>query len=169
MADMGVFGPEERLELVDGEILCMSPQKGPYATASDLTESVLREVFPTGCRVRIQKPLTLGGVSEPEPDIAVVRGAARDFTRSHPTTAELVVEVADSTLAFDRGTKASLYARAGIRDYWILNLPERILEVHREPDPGAEQYQSVTRYAEADAIAPLAAPDARIAVADLLP
>jgi Uma2 family endonuclease len=169
LADMGVFGPEERLELVDGEILCMSPPKGPYATASDLTESALREVFRTGYRVRVQKPLTLGGISEPEPDIAVVRGAARDFVRSHPTTAELVVEVADTSLAFDRGPKAQLYARAGLPDYWVLNLPERVLEVYREPDAATEQYRSVTRCEEADTIAALAAPDARIRVADLLP
>src|SRR5437870_2744673 len=83
-ADAGVFGPEERLELIHGVIVCMSPQKTPHATGSGLTEEIVRNVFSAGYCVRVQKPLTLGGDSEPEPDIAVVRGAARDYLRSHP-------------------------------------------------------------------------------------
>jgi Uma2 family endonuclease len=79
--------------------------------------------------------LALGQYSEPEPDAAVVRGTVRDFAAEHPTSAVLVVEVSDSTLAFDRDVKASLYAAAGIPEYWIVNLVERQLEIHREPTP----------------------------------
>jgi Uma2 family endonuclease len=168
-AEMGIFGPEERLELIKGEIFRMSPQNGPHATGSTLAESAIQEVFRAGYVVRIQKPLTLGGHSEPEPDIAVVRGKARDYLKAHPTMAELVVEVADSSLQFDRGEKAEVYARAGIPDYWILNVLERMLEVYRDPDPGAGEYRTITRYVENDTVSPLAAPKARLAVRDLLP
>lgn len=84
-------------------------------------------------------PLNLTPVSQPEPDIAVVKGSARDYAVAHPTTALLVVEVAESTLAFDRGEKASLYAGAGISEYWVLNLVARRLEVSRDPIAMPEQ------------------------------
>jgi Uma2 family endonuclease len=168
-AEAGVFGPEERLELIEGEILCMSPQNPPHAAASDLAESALRAVFTSGYRVRVQKPLTLHAQTEPEPDIAVVRGGARDYLNQHPTTAVLVVEVSDSSLAFDRGEKATLYAHAEIPEYWVLNLPQRVLEVHRDADPASGSYQSVDRLNESQFVSPLAAPSARIAISDLLP
>jgi Uma2 family endonuclease len=169
LAETGVFGPEERLELIDGDIVCMSPQNPPHSTAAVLTEAELARVFRRGYHLRGQKPLVLGTAAEPEPDIAVVRGSARDFRRQHPTTAALVVEVADSSLDYDRGPKAALYARAGIPEYWILNVPERVLEVHRDPDAGAGVYRSTDRLGESQAISPLAAPSAVIRISDLLP
>jgi Uma2 family endonuclease len=105
----------------------------------------------------------------------VVVGSARDYARAHPATAVLVVEVSDATLAFDRATKGALYAQAGITEYWIVNLADRVLEVHREPAPMAEQplghhYRSITRHTETEHVAPQAATLATpIAVADLLP
>jgi Uma2 family endonuclease len=124
-------------------------------------------------RIRVQLPLALGPDSEPEPDVSVVRGTPRDAPSGHPTTAALVVEVADSSLRLDRGPKARVYARAGIADYWIVNLIDRVLEVHREPSgprPGGQSAYAAVHTLDADAIiAPLAAPPARIAVADLLP
>jgi Uma2 family endonuclease len=167
--DAGIFDPEERLELVNGEIYRMSPQKGPHATGSGLAEEALRAILPAGHILRIQKPLTLGEDGEPEPDIAMVRGSLRDFARQHPTTAVLIVEVADSSLAFDRVEKAKQYARAGIPEYWILNVPERLLEVHRDPDPASETYRQVTRHGENERVSPLAVPAAAILVRELLP
>jgi Uma2 family endonuclease len=167
--EAGVFGPEERLELIEGEIVCMSPQNPPHAAASDLAESALRAVFTSGFRIRVQKPLTLHAQTEPEPDIAVVPGGARDYRNQHPTTAVLVVEVSDSSLAFDRGEKATLYARAGVLEYWVLNLPQRVLEVHRDADPVTGSYQSVDHLSEGQFVSPLAAPSARIAISDMLP
>jgi Uma2 family endonuclease len=167
--EAGVFGPGERLELIEGEIVCMSPQNPPHATASDLTESALRKVFRSGYRVRVQKPLMLSAATEPEPDIAVVRGGARDYLSRHPTTAVLVVEVADSTLAFDQRAKSELYARARIPEYWVLNLPQRQLEVNLDPDPVAGQYGSTIVLGENEEVSPLAAPSAKIVVRDLLP
>jgi Uma2 family endonuclease len=168
-ADAGVFGPDERLELIDGEIYRMSPQKGPHLVATGLTRTVMENLFRVGWIVLVQAPLALGLESEPEPDVAVVRGAWRDFVTGPPTAAELVIEVSDSTLAFDQGTKANLYARAGIADYWIVNLPERVLEIRRRPDRAREEYQSVSRHGSGETVSPLADSTAAVAVRDLLP
>lgn len=152
----------------------MSPQNSPHATACLLTYDDLRARFGAGYVVRMQLPLDVGQVSQPEPDIAVVRGTVRDYAKAHPTTAVLVVEVSESTLAFDRGEKASLYASAGIPDYWVLNLVDRCLEVHRDPIPMLNQpygygYRSRTQYFGNDTIAPLALPHGAVKVEDLLP
>jgi len=97
-----------------------------------------------------------------------------DYVRSHPSAPALVVEIAETSLAVDREHKSSLYARAGVADYWILNLREAVLEVYRQPMPAAaapfsREYRSVQRLAPGASISPLAAPGARIAIADLLP
>lgn len=173
--ELGVFGPEERLELIDGEVVRKTaPQKSPHATGIHLVGDALRAAFAAGYGVRIQLPLALGPTREPEPDVAVVAGSPRDYKEEHPTSAVLVVEVADTTLAFDRKVKGSLYAQAGIADYWIVNLPDRVLEVHREPaampdQPFGHHYRSITRHTDSAVIGPLASPGTPIRVADLLP
>ncbi len=128
LGDLGVLGPEERVELIDGVVYQMPPQHSRHATGVRLTEIALSKAFGEGFDVRAQLPLALGDYSEPEPDMAVVIGDARDFTDAHPATALLVVEVSETTLAFDRETKSSLYAAAGIPEYWIVNLVDRRLE-----------------------------------------
>jgi Uma2 family endonuclease len=173
--ELGLFGPEERLELIGGEVVRkMTPQKTPHATSIRLAEEVLRRVAGPGFDVRVQLPLALGTHSEPEPDIAVVVGSPRDYEVEHPTTAALVVEVSDTTLTFDRTTKASLYASAGVPEYWIVNLRDHALEVLREPATMADQpfghhYRSVTRYTESHAMTTLLAQDRPVKVDDLLP
>jgi Uma2 family endonuclease len=168
-ADAGVFGPEERLELIEGEIFRMSPQNRPHMVAVRLALSALEAIFQTGWVVFVQMPLALSEGSQPEPDLWLARGEARDYVDGRPVAAELVVEVSDTTLGFDRVQKAALYAGAGVPEYWILNLPDRCLEVHRKPDPATGQYQEITRCTETDAVSPLSAPSAAIAVHDLLP
>jgi len=173
MAEAGVFRPGERVELIGGRIVEMSPQNSPHATALTLTSDALRIVFASGFVVRMQLPLNLSPVSQPEPDIAVVRGTVRDYTRAHPTTAVLVVEVSESTLAFDRGEKASLYASAGIPEYWIINLLDRCVEVYRDPIAMTGQlygygYRSRLQFFATDTVAAIAIPQAPIAIADLL-
>jgi Uma2 family endonuclease len=167
--EAGVFQPDERLELIEGAIICMSPQNGPHATAARLVELALGAVFTIGFDIRSQKPLSLSQETEPEPDIAVVRGQPRDYVESHPTTAVLVVEVSDTTLAYDRGRKSVLYARAGIPEYWVLNLPELLLEVYRDPDAAAGEYRVISRYSGGETVSPLGVPSAQIAISDLLP
>jgi Uma2 family endonuclease len=167
MADSGILRPDDRVELIDGEILTMAPQKSPHATAMQLAHDALREAFGDGFSVRPQLPLALDETNEPEPDLAVVTGSPRDYVEGHPSTALLVVEVAETSLAFDRGVKKALYARFGIPEYWIVDLLAHRLEVYRSPQDDGYRDQRVLT--EADSIAPLARGESAIAVADLLP
>ena len=167
MIETGILGPEDRVELLEGEIVEMSPERSRHATAVDLALACLRAAFGPGFTIRVQHPLSLGDRSEPEPDLAVVEGGPRDYTDRHPSGAALVVEVADTSLEHDRVRKARIYARAGIPEYWIVNLAEERLEIHR--DPGPEGYRSRTISGRPDSVAALAASLASIAVSDLLP
>lgn len=167
MVEVGGFQPEARVELLDGDIIDMSPQKSLHACAVDLAEAALRGCALAGAYVRSQKPLALDDSSEPEPDIAVVSGGARDYADQHPTGALLIVEVADSSLDYDRKRKARVYARNAIPEYWIINLRRLVLEVRRTPTGGT--YRSVRTLRADERISPLAAPDCVIGVADLLP
>jgi Uma2 family endonuclease len=173
LIDLGAFRPGERLELVGGALLVREPQGGPHATAVGLVEDALRQVFGAGWTVRTHSPIALDEDSEPEPDVAVVPGSRRDHSRSHPSHPVLIVEVAESSLAFDRGEKGSLYARAGIADYWIANLLTNVLEVYRNPVPDPARtygwrYSSTATLRTGDFITPVALPSSRIAVTDLL-
>ncbi len=174
MVEAGVFPPGERLELMDGEVLKMTPQGSVHATAVRLTEDLLRAAFGPGHDVRVQMPLAIDPSSEPEPDVTVVPGSPRDYRDAHPTSALLVVEIADTTLLYDREQKGSLYGRAGVVEYWIVNLIDRRLEVYRDPTAMPQTrygwaYRTVLQFTPGDHIYPLAASQARVAVADLLP
>ena len=174
-ADLGLFKPGERLELIEGEIIRkVAPMKTPHAVGILLAQKILFRTFGDGYTVRIQLPLGLGKRNEPEPDFAVTVGTERDQLPDHPSKALLIVEVADSTLRLDRGRKARVYAMAGIPEYWIVNVQDRLLEVHRDPNPMASlplghHYRSITRLTATDSITPLAAPDSSILVGNLLP
>ena len=165
--DAGVFGPEDRIELIDGEIVGMTPQGSRHAAAVIMVAKVVERAFGGGCHVRPQTPLAIGPGSEPEPDIAVVEGAPGDYVDAHPTTALLVVEVSDDSLPRDRTVKQRLYASHGIAEYWIVALPDGRLEVHRDPAP--QGYRRVTVHRPGDTVTPLNRPAAAIAVDDLLP
>jgi len=160
-----------RVQLIEGEVYEMAPQRNDHAIAIELAVEVLRNVFSQGYRVRTQLPLRLEGDSEPEPDIAIIKGFPRG-QREHPEGALLVVEVSDSTLHFDRTRKIPLYAKAGIQEYWIINLVSYKVEVHRhatqEPN-GEYRYDDIHSAGKDEFLSPLASPNAKIAVADLLP
>jgi len=174
MGDLGFF-EGQRVELIEGEVIERAPQKERHAVAINLVQRALEKTFPAGHWVRVQMPLMLGDVNEPEPDIAVVQGESRAYAETdHPRTALLVVEVSEATLRFDRARKAELYAAAGIADYWIANLVDLQLEVLRKPvaDAVAQlgfSYSDRVVLKSGDSISPLAVPDAAIPVADLLP
>ena len=167
MADAGVFEPEARLELIDGQILTMPPQSTRHFTAIRLAERALGAAFGDGFDIRSQGPLAIDGRSEPEPDIAVVTGSPRDYAHAHPSTALLILEVAESSLGFDRVAKKRLYARNGIPEYWILDLTKEVLEVYREPE--GEDFAHQQTLARDACIRPLAAACGDVRVLDLLP
>jgi Uma2 family endonuclease len=171
LIDVGLLQEDDPIELVEGRLIVAEPQEGPHATAIDLAAEALRQAFGPEWRVRVQLPLGLGYDSEPEPDVAVVRGRARDFVTDHPATAALIVEIAHSSLHLDRRLKARVYARAGIADYWIVNLGDRVIEVHRDPVVVGRRwrYRAVTTVPADERVVPLAAPFSSLLVADLLP
>jgi Uma2 family endonuclease len=174
MIDAGILGENDRVELVAGEIVSVSPQQGRHAAGVSLGQETLRIAVGPDFHVRVQLPLALDPDSEPEPDLAVIAGSPRDYRDMHPTTAILVVEVSDTTLAFDRIRKASVYARAGIPEYWILNLQLQSLEVYRDPapDPAAPlgyAYRQRLTFGAGDRVQVLMIPGAEVTVTDLLP
>jgi len=173
LVDLGIF-MGERLELLDGLLVVQEPQGSPHAAIVTQVGQVLASAFGAGWHVRLHAPLALDEDSEPEPDLAVVAGTPRDYINAHPSTAALVVEVADSSLRLDRRLKGGLYARAGLPEYWVVNLVDGLLEVHRAPQPVADAaygwaYRSVDILRPPATVTPLAAPGARIPVAALLP
>lgn len=170
MVERGVFQPDDRIELIDGRLVVKEPQDPDHFTAIMLVVDVLRNAFGAGWLVRSQGAIALDDRSEPEPDISVVRGSAREYRAAHPAQAVLVVEVSKSRLRFDRARKAALYARNGVEDYWIVNIVDRVLEVHRDPVRGRHPvYRSIRTLQPDETVTPLAAPAARILIADLLP
>jgi Uma2 family endonuclease len=173
LVELGMFEGEP-LELIGGQLVVAEPQYPYHASGITRVDYAIRAILPPGWIVRLQSPVALDDESEPEPDLVVAAGSLADYDHAHPSRVALAVEVAESSLAFDREHKASAYARAGIADYWIVNLVDRVLEVHRDPvaDPvGAFgwRYRSVTILAPPSAVIPLAFPARPIAVADLLP
>jgi Uma2 family endonuclease len=174
LIDVGVFLPDEPLELLGGELIVSEPQGSAHYTAIGLVEDALRAALQPGWLVRSQGPLELDDESEPEPDVAVTRGDRRSYSRRHPSRPALVVEVADSSLAFDREHKGGLYARARLDDYWIVNLVDRVVEIYRRPvaDPSAPfgwRYAAREVLSAESYVELLAVPGARISVSDLLP
>jgi len=171
---LGIIQEDEKLELLAGELVLRDRQSPGHAYAIEALSEALRHAIGPGSHVRILSPIALDSESEPEPDVSVVPGAIRDYRDDHPSQPTLLVEVADSSLTFDREHKGSLYARARLPEYWIVNLVDRILEVHREPglDAGAPYgwaYRVLLTLGPDEHVTPLAAPSARIPVADLLP
>ena len=164
--ERGVFAEDDPIELLDGEIVCVSPENRLHVATVDLVVERLRRVFGRGFVIRVQHPLSVGDRSLPEPDVAIVAGKPRDFLQAHPTMALLVVEVSDSSLRRDLGRKARTYARAGIVDYWVIDVRRRLLHVHRDPTPTG--YQRVTRVGARAMVKPVSRPRSRIKVSDLI-
>ena len=157
-----------RVELLHGQILDkMSPQGSPHSTAVTLVQDALRDAFGRDVCLRVQLPLRALNESEPEPDVAVVAGSPRDYASEHPSAALLVVEVADSSIEYDRTQKLAVYAESGFPEYWIVNIPDSRLEVYR--DPRSDTYGSWVMLDDGAHVSPLTRSDVSIAVADLLP
>jgi Uma2 family endonuclease len=174
MIECGIFRPDERLELIGGLLVLKEPQNPSHANTTRRVAAALRRAFGSGWIVEAGSPIALDDDSEPEPDVSVVAGAPDDYETAHPARPVLVVEVSSSRLGFDRGRKASLYARAGLAEYWIVNLVDRGVEIHRAPQRSRRArygwtYGDVQTRRSGDLVSPIAAPAASVAVADLLP
>lgn len=174
LVELGVFQPGERLELLDGHLVVREPQGSRHATAIRRVVAALRRTLGDAWQIDSQLPFALDDDSEPEPDVAVVPGDPGSYRDAHPSRAVLIVEIAEASYRIDREYKASLYARAGIADYWIVNLVHDVLEVHRDPEASPDarygwRYRAVETLRPPASVAPLVAPAGAIPVADLLP
>jgi Uma2 family endonuclease len=164
LAALGFF-EDERVELLEGIIIEMSPPGAPHSDAVRKLNKLF--VLAVGDRavVQIQDPVGVADDSEPQPDVAVIPNG--DYADEHPTKALLLIEVAESSLKKDRRIKGRIYARAGVPEYWIVNLAERTVEVRRTPQGGA--YAALTVHQPGETIRPQAFPDIEVRVADIIP
>ncbi|MBD2508782.1 Uma2 family endonuclease [Nostoc muscorum FACHB-395] len=169
MAEAGIFGADERVELLEGKIIWMIAKGKAHRSAVGRTDRLLQNSLRNRAWVCIQDPVKLNARSEPEPDIAVVKVDPLDYADHHPTPKEvyLIIEVADSSLKLDCEIKAKAYSQAGITDYWVLDVVSRQLHVFREPTQNG--YQNEVILAEDATISPLEFPDLSITVLEMLP
>ena len=174
MIAAGILASDDPVELLEGWLVPKMVKNPPHSTATHLTTKALEQILPSGWHVRSQEPITLGD-SEPEPDVAIVRGDPAQYERSHPGPQDvaLVVEVADASLDRDRSIKKRVYARAGIPVYWVVNLQERRIEVYTAPSgqvevPDYRQHNNYTAGSEVPLLIE-AREVGRVPVAALLP
>jgi Uma2 family endonuclease len=171
LAEHGFFDGR-RVMLIYGEVLEMAAVKYPHASSVSGVAEAFRTAFGSGYYVQEEKPLDVGTDTEPEPDVTVVPGSRKSYTQTPTASVALVVvEVSDTTLFYDTTTKAELYATAGIRDYWVVDVVNELLHVFRDPTPfaGAIAYRTRFTLTVTDTITLLAVPNTPIPVADLLP
>lgn len=168
MAESGVLQPDERVELLEGQIIQMAAKGTAHSAAVSRIEKLLRNRLGDRGLLRFQDPVRLNDYSEPEPDVAVVHPDPSYYEDHHPTPEEVfwLIEVSDSTLKFDCEVKAPAYSRSGIQEYWVLDVNDRKLHVYRLPS--ATGYQSETILSEALTIAPVAFSDCTIAIQEML-
>jgi Uma2 family endonuclease len=167
MGDGGVFAPEARLELIDGELIEMAPIGPRHMHVVNRLNHALVAAVGKAAVVSVQNPVTLGEFSETQPDLALLRLRPNSETRlPTPDDVILLIEVADTTLQYDRSTKLSLYARHGIREVWIVNVADRVVEIHRDPGGGA--YRVNLERGRDDAVAPAALPSAELQLVEVL-
>ena len=169
LLEAGVLSEEDRVELLEGVVVAMTPSNPPHAAGVARATEALFLAVGRRAHIRPQLSLVLGRYSVPEPDLAVVPGRAADYDAAHPRTALLIVEVADTSLKQDRITKAAIYAAAGIPEYWIVNLRDSVVEVMREPDPAQARWRDLRSVGPDAQLELVALPGASVAVADLLP
>ena len=169
MVAAGILTERNKVELIEGEIVQKMSQNPPHIASIKRTTRVLARFISDTVDLAVQLPLAIGDISEPEPDLALV--PVSNNSTKHSETAFLVIEIADSSLVFDRTRKLLMYAKAGISDYWIVNINERVVEVYRDPIKvnGRGRYQTQLRFAEGETLTPLNFENAQITVNDLLP
>jgi Uma2 family endonuclease len=162
LAQAGVLGEDDRIELIEGELIRMPPIGSVHAGLVGRLDRAFQARVPQGVVVWAQNPLTFPPASEPQPDLALLRPRSDDYLNSLPTASDvlLVVEVADTTLAYDRDVKMLLYARQGVAECWLFDVTARRLEMYR--DPGPDGYRTLLRPDRDATVSPLAIPEAMI-------
>ena len=168
MIETGIFHEDERIELINGELVRMVPIGHSHSGQVNRLNRTFGRALNQSVLLSVQNPVTLPDFSEPQPDIMLLRPRDDDYSRSNPTAADvfLIIEVADSSLAYDQQVKGLTYAQASIQDYWIVDLVDGTLLVHRQPTPAG--YTSVQTLSRGDSVTPLAFPELTLQVADLL-
>ncbi len=168
MGEAGIFPPGDRVELIDGEILTMSPIGSLHAAAVARATYALMTATTGLCTVRVQSPVRLNRNSEPEPDLVLAKSRDDFYAAAHPGPSDvlLVIEVAETTLRFDREVKGPLYARNGIVEYWLVDLTGERLTRHRTPEN--DGYRDVVTLSRGQALSPLQLPDFEIRTDDLI-
>jgi Uma2 family endonuclease len=168
MIALGIVQEGERVELLRGEIYCMAAMGARHMACVSRADDLLRGGLPATAATRVQGPIRLPNGSEPEPDIAIVRRRADYYQSAHPVLADVyfVIEVADSSLRSDRDRKLPVYAEAGIPESWLVDLPGQQIFVYREPRDG--EYRQITVFKRGATVSPLAFPDLKLAVDDVL-
>ena len=169
MAEVGILRPDERVELIDGEIILMAPMGNPHATGVRRLERVWHDTAGNAVTVSGQCPIRLSEYADPEPDVAILRYREDDYSGKPPSADDvlLIIEVSDTTLAYDRDVKAVLYAQANIPETWVMNLSDDCIESFTEPS--SEGYSRHTVYQRGDRISPSTISGVEFAVEDLLP
>ena len=168
MGDAGIFTEDDRVELIDGEIIRMSPIGSRHAACVRRLDALLNRLVSQVAQVSAQNPIRVSDFSEPQPDIALLRPLADFYAQGHPTPADvlLVVEVAETSVEYDREIKGPLYARAGIAEMWLVNLREEFVEIYTNPAGGS--YQSVRRATRGESFASQSLPDMTLSVDEIL-
>lgn len=166
LAELGMF-QDQRVQLINGEIVVMSPMGTRHAAAMRLATQVLMKQISSPFELVAQLPMTFSDQSEPEPDFAIITGDPRDALAGHPTTALLIIEISDSTLQYDQTVKRALYAANAIPEYWIVNLKDGQIEVHLNLN--SNEYQTVEIFKPDQQISVKSVPQLNVKVADLLP
>ncbi|MET0623255.1 MAG: Uma2 family endonuclease [Pyrinomonadaceae bacterium] len=168
MGQIGIFSEDERVELVCGEVIEMSPIGNRHAACVDAFAELLREQLGRSVIVRVQNPIRLDNYSEPQPDISILKRRDDFYRHAHPGPGDvlLVIEVSDTTLEYDRKVKVPLYARAGVPEVWVVNLSDERIEAHAAPSGG--DYQSVNVYARGEEVQSRSLAALRVGVAEVL-
>ena len=168
MVGAGILSETDRVELIDGEVFEMSPIGEPHAACVGRLTQIITLLLLRGAIVWVQNPIVLNNYSEPQPDVAVLKPRADFYGQAHPRPEDvwLVIEVSDTTLAYDQKVKAPLYARAGIPETWVVNLSEERIEAYTDPADGA--YQTVTSYGRGAEVQSRALAALRVSVAEVL-
>ncbi|QLE55883.1 Uma2 family endonuclease [Nostoc sp. TCL26-01] len=169
MLETGIITADERVELIEGQVMPMSAKNPPHAATTLCASDYLKRLLAEVALVRVQDPIQLNQYSEPEPDIAVVHLDPRKYLDHHPTPNEvfLLIEVADSSLETDRQQKAPLYAKSGIAEYWILDVNQHQVYVFREPGMGGYNQEFILD--EDATLSLLAFPDVEVQISQLFP